>query len=91
MLACETTCPPAYSPILPLPQVAFVPAEELYSLGSPWALLNLLLVGMFGLDLVLSFRCAATLARGRCIGVLRARKRRCSFWHASASQPLPMH
>ncbi|PSC71927.1 potassium channel SKOR [Micractinium conductrix] len=39
-------------------EVAFVPAEELYSLGSPWALLNLLLVGMFGLDLVLSFRLA---------------------------------
>jgi len=38
--------------------VAFLPAEDLYSFGSPWALLNLLLVGLFGLDMLLSFRLA---------------------------------
>lgn len=36
--------------------MAFLPPEELYRLGSPWAALNLALVGAFGLDMLASFR-----------------------------------
>lgn len=39
-------------------EVAFLPTAELYSLGSPWAALNLLLVGCFGLDTLISSRLA---------------------------------
>lgn len=37
-------------------EVAFLPPEELYRLGSPWAVLNLALVAAFGLDMLASFR-----------------------------------
>lgn len=39
-------------------EVAFLPPEELYSFGSPWAALNLVLVALFGADMVLSSRLA---------------------------------
>ena len=52
------TAAAALSGILIPWELAFVPAPELYSAHSPYAALNLLLVSLFGLDMMVNLRLA---------------------------------